>query len=124
MFEISWSELLILAVVALIFIGPKDLPAFFNTLGRYAGMLRRQAAEFRQHFEDAMREAELEQIRKEVGDLGQQVKDEMNSATQMADNAVALAQRDVESAAAAPEATLAASDEVPAAEGARPKLGS
>ena len=41
MFEISWSELLILAVVVLIFVGPKDLPVFFNTLGKYAGALRR-----------------------------------------------------------------------------------
>jgi sec-independent protein translocase protein TatB len=65
MFEISWSELLILAVVALIFIGPKDLPVFFNTLGRYAGAVRRQANEFRRHFEDAMREAEMENLRKE-----------------------------------------------------------
>lgn len=73
MFDVSWSELLILAIVALIFIGPKDLPVFFNTLGRYAGMIRKQAMEFRMHFEDAMREAELDQLRKEV----ESVRDEM-----------------------------------------------
>ena len=48
MFEISWSELLILAVVTLLFVGPKDLPIFLRTIGRYAGAPRRQAAEFRQ----------------------------------------------------------------------------
>jgi sec-independent protein translocase protein TatB len=66
MFEISWSELLILAVVTLIFVGPKDLPKFLNTMGRYAGMVRRQASEFRAQFEEAMREAELDSLKKEV----------------------------------------------------------
>jgi sec-independent protein translocase protein TatB len=66
MFEISWSELLILAVVTLIFVGPKDLPKFLNTMGRYAGMVRRQASEFRAQFEEAMREAELDALKKEV----------------------------------------------------------
>lgn len=66
MFEISWSELLILAVVTLIFVGPKDLPKFLNTMGRYAGMIRRQAGEFRAQFDEAMREAELDALKKEV----------------------------------------------------------
>lgn len=66
MFEISWSELLVLAVVTLIFVGPKDLPKFLNTMGRYAGMVRRQASEFRAQFEEAMREAELDALKKEV----------------------------------------------------------
>lgn len=66
MFEISWSEVLILAVVTLIFVGPKDLPKFLNALGRYAGMVRRQASEFRAQFDEAMREAELDALKKEV----------------------------------------------------------
>ena len=72
MFEISWSELLILAVVVLIFVGPKDLPVFFNTLGKYAGALRRQANEFKRHFEDAMREAEMDNLRKELDGMRQE----------------------------------------------------
>ncbi len=60
MFDVSWSELLILAIVALIFVGPKELPRLLNTLGRYAGVVRRHANEFRSYFEQAMREAELE----------------------------------------------------------------
>ena len=67
MFDISWSELLILGIVTLIFVGPKELPRFLGTLGRYAGVVRRQAKEFRAVFEQAMREAELDQIQKEVG---------------------------------------------------------
>lgn len=69
MFEISWSELLILAVVTLIFVGPKDLPKFLSTMGRYAGMVRRQAAEFRAQFDEAMRQAELDALKKEVNDV-------------------------------------------------------
>lgn len=69
MFEISWSELLILAVVTLIFVGPKDLPKFLNTMGRYAGMVKRQASEFRAQFDEAMRQAELDALKKEVEDV-------------------------------------------------------
>ena len=75
MFEISWSELLILAVVTLIFVGPKDLPKFLNTLGRYAGMVRRQAAEFRAQFDEAMRQAELDALKKEVEDVRSGIQD-------------------------------------------------
>lgn len=66
---LNWSELLILAVVTLICVGPKDLPKFLNTMGRYAGMIRRQAAEFRAQFDEAMRQAELDALKKEVNDV-------------------------------------------------------
>lgn len=77
MFEISWSELLILGIVTLIFVGPKELPVFMRTIGRYAGMARRQANEFRAHFDAAMREAELDAMRKEVDDLQKSVNSEV-----------------------------------------------
>jgi sec-independent protein translocase protein TatB len=66
MFDISWSELLILGIVTLIFVGPKDLPVFMRTLGRYAGAVKRQVGEVRAQFEVVVREAELDQMRKEV----------------------------------------------------------
>ncbi len=69
MFDISWSELLILGVVTLIFVGPKELPKFLGTLGRYAGVVRRQANEFRRIFDEAMREAELQELKKNVDDI-------------------------------------------------------
>lgn len=65
MFDITSSKLLILAIVALIVVGPKDLPILLRTVGKYLGMIRRQAAEFRGQFEEAMREAELDQLKKE-----------------------------------------------------------
>lgn len=66
MFEISWSELLILGIVTLVFVGPKELPTLMRTLGKYAGMVRRHANEFKAQFDAAMREAELDAMREEV----------------------------------------------------------
>ena len=66
MFDIGWSELLILAVVTLIVVGPKDLPVLMRTLGRYAGVLRRHADEFRGHFDAAMQEAEIDQMQADL----------------------------------------------------------
>lgn len=72
MFDLSWSELLVLAIVTLLLVGPKDLPAFLRTLGRYTGVVKRHAAEFRAHFDAAMREAELDALKKDVEELGRQ----------------------------------------------------
>ena len=66
MFEISWSELLILGIVTLVFVGPKELPVFMRTIGRYASVVRRHANEFKAQFDAAMREAELDSMREEV----------------------------------------------------------
>jgi sec-independent protein translocase protein TatB len=85
MFDVSWSELLILAIVTLIFVGPKELPVFLGTLGRYAGMVRKQATEFKRHFDDAMREAELDQIKKDVEAMTRDVNESVMSATRSAE---------------------------------------
>ena len=61
MFDITSSKLLILGIVALLVIGPKDLPALLRTIGKYMGIIKRHAAEFRAQFDEAMRESELEQ---------------------------------------------------------------
>ncbi len=95
MFEISWSELLILAVVTLIFVGPKDLPVFFNTLGRYAGAVRRQANEFKRHFEDAMREAEMDNLRKELDGVRDDIQRTVRDAEQAANREVAAIDSEV-----------------------------
>lgn len=80
MFEISWSELLILAVVTLLFVGPKELPVFLRTIGRYAGMARRQASEFRAQFDAAMREAEFDAMKKEMEQMQASVDAEVKAA--------------------------------------------
>jgi sec-independent protein translocase protein TatB len=81
MFDVSWSELLILGLVTLIFVGPKELPRFLGTLGRYAGVVRRQANEFRAVFDQAMREAEMDQLQKEVRAVSDGVKASLDDAT-------------------------------------------
>ncbi len=84
MFDISWSELLILGVVTLIFVGPKELPVFLRTIGRYAGVLKRHAAEFRAQFDEAMREAELDQLKQEI----QTVRDDLHRTVTDAERSV------------------------------------
>ena len=69
MFDISWSELLIIGIVALIVIGPKELPAALRTLGQWMSKIRRMASEFQGQFQDAMREAELADLKKEMDDM-------------------------------------------------------
>jgi sec-independent protein translocase protein TatB len=70
MFDIGWSELLVIAVVAIIVVGPKDLPRLMRALGHYAGKLRRMAGEAQRQFENAMREVELEEVRKAIESVG------------------------------------------------------
>lgn len=74
MFDISWSELLILLVVALVVIGPKDLPKFMRTAGQWAGRARAMADQFRKSFDEMARQAELDELRAEVEKLKQGTK--------------------------------------------------
>ena len=69
MFDIGWSELMLIGVVALIVIGPKELPSVLRTVGRTITKVRRMAGEFQGQFQDALREAELSDVRKEIGDI-------------------------------------------------------
>ncbi len=57
MFDLSWGELLVVGVVALIILGPRDLVGMFRTLGRFVGKARRMAREFQRAMEDAADEA-------------------------------------------------------------------
>ena len=66
MFDLGWSKILILAVVAIVVVGPKELPALLRTLGQFIAQLRRHAAEFRTQFDEAIRSPELDQIKKDV----------------------------------------------------------
>lgn len=66
MFDIGWSELAIIAVVALIVIGPKDLPKALHTVGKYVAKARKLAREFQNNVDDMVRQAELDDLRKQV----------------------------------------------------------
>jgi sec-independent protein translocase protein TatB len=74
MFDIGWSELVVIAVVALIAIGPKELPAVLRTVGQYMGKIRRMASEFQGQFQEAMREAEMADLKKHVDDMADAAK--------------------------------------------------
>lgn len=69
MLDIGWSELLIIAVIALFVIGPKDLPKALRTLGTWVRKARLLAREFQNSVDDMIREAELEDARKQVEEL-------------------------------------------------------
>ena len=66
MFDIAWSELMVIAVIALVVIGPKDLPKAIFTLGKWVRKARVVAREFQTHIDDMMRETELDELRKEA----------------------------------------------------------
>jgi len=69
MFDIGWSELVVIGIVALIAIGPKELPGVLRTVGTYMGKIRRMASEFQGQFQEAMREAEMADLKKQVDDM-------------------------------------------------------
>jgi sec-independent protein translocase protein TatB len=70
MFDLfSWSHILIMLVVALVVVGPKDLPRLMNMAGKWAGKARAMAAEFRRSFDEMARESELSELRKEIDNL-------------------------------------------------------
>jgi sec-independent protein translocase protein TatB len=66
MFDIAWSELLLVAIVAILVVGPKELPGMLRALGRMLGKLRSTADDFRKQFDEAVREAGAEDLQREV----------------------------------------------------------
>jgi sec-independent protein translocase protein TatB len=92
MFDIGWSELLVIAVVALIAIGPKELPGVLRMVGQWMGKARKMAAEFQGQFQEAMREAEMADLKKSFDE----VKEAASSFT--GGNLMTSLQRDVDKA--------------------------
>jgi sec-independent protein translocase protein TatB len=127
MFDIGWGELLVIGIVALIAIGPKELPGALRTLGQWMGKLRRMASEFQGQFHEAMREAELADLKKQVDEMTTQaqsyanfdpvseVRKEFESTQQQVENAISgQTPTDTSSAASsAAESTIAPSADTP-----------
>ena len=89
MFDIGWSELVVIAVVALIAIGPKELPGVLRMVGQWMGKARKMAAEFQGQFQEAMREAEMADLKKTFDEVKE-------AATGLAsDNIMTSLQKDV-----------------------------
>jgi len=74
MFDFDAGKLIVIGIVALIAIPSKDLPRVLRQLGQLAGRTRRMAAEFQAQFAEALRESELDELKKEVDQVKQSVK--------------------------------------------------
>jgi sec-independent protein translocase protein TatB len=70
MFDIGWSEMALVLLVALIVIGPKDLPRMARTMGQWVAKGRAMAREFQRALEDMAREAELDKVKSEIEKAG------------------------------------------------------
>lgn len=75
MFDIGWSELVVIGVVALIAIGPKELPGVLRMAGQWIAKIRRMAADFQGQFQEALREAEMEDLKKQVNEITDTARD-------------------------------------------------
>lgn len=69
MFDIGWTEMLVIAVVMIVVVGPKDLPRMLRTFGKTTAKLRAMAGDFQRQFNDALKEAELDDVKKSVDSL-------------------------------------------------------
>ncbi|PZU84296.1 MAG: twin-arginine translocase subunit TatB [Shinella sp.] len=80
MLDVGWSELLVIAVILIVVVGPKDLPPMIRAFGKMTARLRRTAGEFRAQFDEALREAELDDLRQSVDEARK-----LNPATSLRD---------------------------------------
>ncbi len=69
MFDIGWPEMLVVAVVLIVIVGPKDLPGMLRNFGRTTSKLRAMAGDFRKQFDEALKEAELDDVKGVVDDV-------------------------------------------------------
>ncbi|ARO29900.1 MULTISPECIES: Sec-independent protein translocase protein TatB [unclassified Rhizobium] len=105
MFDIGWTELLVIAVVLIVVVGPKDLPPMLRAFGKMTQRARKVAGEFRAQFDEALREAELDDVRQTISDahklnpvnslreamnplrqMGNEIKADLQKATATAEN--------------------------------------
>ena len=78
MFNLGWGEIVVIGIVALIAIGPKELPTVLRTLGQWMGKVRRMANEFQGQFQEALREAEFADLKKHADDISSSVSEFSN----------------------------------------------
>ena len=113
----SWQHLSIMLVVALVVVGPKDLPRLMNMAGKWAGKARAMASEFRRSFDEMARESELAELRKEIEDLKKNnpVNDLANSMASVESEVNSSMQAVAPAAEAAPAETAASESTEPRA---------
>jgi sec-independent protein translocase protein TatB len=89
MFDIAWSEMAVIGVVALVVIGPKDLPKVMRTMGVWSRKMSLLANDFRRHVDDMVRQAELDEIRKKAEEAAAPLKAEMEAMGDFAKDPIA-----------------------------------
>ncbi len=94
MFDIGWGELVVIGIVALIAIGPKELPGVLRTAGQWMGKMRRMANEFQGQFQEALREAEIADLKKEFDNAASAASD----LTKHIENPLESTRKEIESA--------------------------
>ena len=102
MLDVGWTEILVIAIVLIIVVGPKDLPQMLRTFGRMVAKMRSMAGDFRQQFDEALREADLDDVRKTIGEAQKlnplnTIRDAVNPLRQMGDELKADLQKSTSS---------------------------
>jgi sec-independent protein translocase protein TatB len=110
MFDLTSSKLLLLGIVALLVIGPKDFPVLLRSIGKYVGIIRGHAREFRAQFDEAMRESELDQLKKDVEKIASETEASMADATRSIEQTADEARRTMDAQGDLPKIDLLAHD--------------
>ncbi|WP_426230225.1 Sec-independent protein translocase protein TatB [Pararhizobium sp. DWP3-4] len=115
MLDVGWTELVVIAIVLIIVVGPKDLPPMLRTFGKMMTKMRGMANDFRQQFDEALKEADLDDVRKTLSDAqklnpAHTIREAMNPLRQMGNDIKADLQK-----ATAADSTAKAQDTVPPA---------
>jgi sec-independent protein translocase protein TatB len=123
MFDIGWSEFAVIAVVALIAIGPKELPGVLRMVGQWVGKARNMASEFQGQFQEAMREAEMADLKKSFDEVKEAASgftsgNVMTSLQKDVSSALNIDDKPVASAETASYETASSSGEAPSSEAA------
>lgn len=113
MLDVGWTEILVIAIVLIIVVGPKDLPQMLRTFGRMMSKMRGMASDFRQQFDEALREADLEDVKKTIGEAQKlnplnTIRDAVNPLRQMGDEIKADLQKSTSSVSSATPAAVPA----------------
>ena len=112
MLDLSWGEIVLIGAAAVIFIGPKELPGAIRTLGKFMGKARTMAREFQNNVDDMIREADLEEVKKQVQTAQNVATGGMSGLTGAIQNAIDP-KGEIQKAIAAPEALAAPSLSAP-----------
>lgn len=118
MLDVGWTEILVIAIVLILVVGPKDLPPMLRTFGRMVSKMRGMASDFRQQFDEALREADLDDVRKTIGDAQKlnplnTIRDAVNPLRQVGDEIKSDLQKATGSASASTSTPASAVSAIP-----------